>query len=650
VCESAEAGRHTLSVQELSHRRAREAARPPVEPDPPRSPSEAGPSLRDALTPNRIPAVGLGALAAAAGLLVVAIADNLARTSSTGARPLFWAGYMAIVLPIAALVLFSRLTRRELMWLMLALGAVLYLVKVMHSPLWFTFHDELGHLRTAADIQQTGHLFEHNPILRASPFFPALETVTTALAGLSGLSLFVSGLVVIGVARLITIVALFRLYEFVMPPRAAALATIVYASNPTFLYFDGQFSYESLALALAPIVLLGILRLAPGAGIVLGSTLAVGVIVTHHLTSYALCAFLAVWALLVVVARRRSEEARAVTIAAVAAIAIAVAVVWALLVAPVTSGYITPVVRNAVHALADVASGGSSVKHPFQGAGGYGRPAWERIVSLASVAIVSLGVLVGLVAAIRRRPSALGWALALTGAAYPLTLLPRLTQAGTEISNRSSGFVFVGVGYLVALILVRAVPAPVHRRVHQVGWGLGSLAVLAVLFIGGVGIGWAPAALQPGPFIPAANSRSIDPLSRWAAIWARNHLRPDSRLSGDVDSSLLMAAYAGQDPQSGTISSTPVSRLFTATRLGPVERRIIVADQLRYLVVDRRISDALPGIGFYFAPGEPGAFRHSHPIPDAAVEKFHRAPYLDEVFSDGRISIYDTRKLLRGGR
>lgn len=642
-------GNDTLSVDQVSDRRAREAARPPATSDSPGNPPAAARPCPDTVVPTRLPALGLGAVAAAVGLLAVAVADNLARTASTGARPLFWAGYMTIVLPIAALVLFSRLTRRQLMWLLLAVGAALYLVKVMHSPLWFTFHDELGHLRTAADIQRTGHLYEHNPILRASPFFPALETVATALAGLSGLSLFVSGLVVIGVARLVTIVALFRVYEFVVPPRAAALATIVYTSNPTFLYFDGQFSYESLALALAPIVILGALRLGPRAGIVLGSTLAVGAVVTHHLTSYALCAFLAVWALLVVVARRRSEEARAVTIAAVAAIAIAVAVAWAALVAPVTSGYITPVVRNAVHALGDVVSGGSPVKHPFQGAGGYGRPAWERIASLASVAIVSVGVLVGLLAAIRRRPSALGWALALTGAAYPLTLLPRLTQAGTEISNRSSGFVFVGVGYLLALIVVRAVPAPVHRRSRHVSWGLASLAVLAVLFIGGVGIGWAPAALQPGPFIPAANSRSIDPLSRWAAVWARSHLEPGSRLSGDVDSSLLMAAYAGQDPQSGTISSIPVSRLFTATRFGPVERRIIVADQLRYLVVDRRISEALPGIGFYFAPGEPGAFHHSHPIPDAAVDKFHRAPFLDEVFSDGRISIYDTRNLLSGG-
>ena len=79
------------------------------------------------------PAVGVGMVAAGAGLLVIAIADNLARTASTGARPLFWAGYLAIVLPIAALVLLSRLTRGQLLWLVLALGADVLIVLLQRA-------------------------------------------------------------------------------------------------------------------------------------------------------------------------------------------------------------------------------------------------------------------------------------------------------------------------------------------------------------------------------------------------------------------------------------------------------------------------------------------------------------------------------------
>ena len=33
--------------------------------------------------------------------------------------------------------------------------------------------------------------------------------------------------------------------------RAAGIAIAVYACNPSFLYFDSQFGYESLALAIA---------------------------------------------------------------------------------------------------------------------------------------------------------------------------------------------------------------------------------------------------------------------------------------------------------------------------------------------------------------------------------------------------------------
>ena len=35
----------------------------------------------------------------------------------------------------------------------------LYLVKLLHSPLSFTFSDELQHWRTAGDIIESGYLF-----------------------------------------------------------------------------------------------------------------------------------------------------------------------------------------------------------------------------------------------------------------------------------------------------------------------------------------------------------------------------------------------------------------------------------------------------------------------------------------------------------
>ena len=622
-------------------------------------PAEAGiepqplPDARSEGVIGRIfPVAAVLAVVIAAGLVIVALADNLARDGGSGRRILFWVGLLVIVLPPAAALLARDLSRRQRLAIITLLAIGLYLVKVLASPLGPTFHDELGHWRTLDDIVHTGHLYSHNPILRASPFYPGLEIVTTAVAKLSGLSLFASALIVVGIARVIAAAALYGIYAVAGgSDRVAALATVVYMTNPTFLFFDGQFSYESLAVALAPAALLALARFPARAAIPTAAIIGAGVVVTHHLTTYALCGILVLWTLAALVLPRRRTEPAASALAVVTAAVIAMAVAWAVFVAPVTTSYLWPVLRNAGSAVASLAHGENAAKHPFQGSGGYGRPAWEQYASFASVMLVMISLPVGVVLALRRRATlgSLAVTLILIGLAYPVALLPRLTQAGTEVANRSSGFVFLGVGFLAAIVLTAAVPAPRSGAPHP-GFRTrlaAGLAVIGVLMVGGIDIGWPPYALQPGPYLPAANSRSVDVQARWAAQWARTHLPRDQRTFGDFDLQLLMAAYGRQDPQGGFISGTPLPRLFTSPKFDAADRRILVADQLRYLVVDRRLSGALPASGYYFAPSEPGAFDHARPIPRQALAKFSDATALDEIFRGGGISIYHTALILR---
>jgi hypothetical protein len=171
--------------------------------------------------------------------------------------------------------------------------------------------------------------------------------------------------------------------------------------------------------------------------------------------------------------------------------------------------------------------------------------------------------------------------------------------------------------------------------------------VLLILFVGGVVVGWSPIALQPGPFVPGANSRSIDVRDEWAAEWAQSHLAPHNRLVSDSTNALLMGSYGRQDPQFGQIQGQPVSAVFTEPTFSPLVRRIIVTDALRYVVVDERLTKALPAGGIYFYSGEPGAHRYRRPLASAAVAKFRGAANVNGIFTDGQISTYDTAPLLR---
>ena len=57
----------------------------------------------------------------------------------------------------------------------------MYAIKLIHSPGSFTLFDEFHHWATLDDILVTGHLFIHNNILPASPFYPGLEIVSSAM-------------------------------------------------------------------------------------------------------------------------------------------------------------------------------------------------------------------------------------------------------------------------------------------------------------------------------------------------------------------------------------------------------------------------------------------------------------------------------------
>ena len=181
-------------------------------------------------------------LSGACGLLLVAVADTLSRSGTGWAEPLFWAGLLALVTPFTVRLASAEAARRERIGLVVLLGLMLYLVKIMHSPFGFTFNDELIHTYNVKRILQSGVLFRENPMLAVTPLYPGLETLTAAVALLSGLNPFDAGLLVVGAARLVLTLALFLFYEQASgSARVAGLATLLYMANSNFLYWGVQF-------------------------------------------------------------------------------------------------------------------------------------------------------------------------------------------------------------------------------------------------------------------------------------------------------------------------------------------------------------------------------------------------------------------------
>lgn len=581
-------------------------------------------------------------------LLGLAAVDDAARAGQAWAGPLFWVALLAIFLPAA-----GRLCLRETpdgegrLGVLMLLGLALYGVELLHSPSQFSFHDELVTLRSLHDLGATGRLFTPNPVVKAFSLYPGIDLATLATGRVSGLGAFPAGVIVIGAQRLVMVVALYELFRAATSSaRVAGIAVLVYVANPNFVFFDAQFSYESFALPLAVMTLALVARAlrerdpSHRRGLLwLAALTAIAVAPSHHITSYALGLTLLCWSGVLLLRHRHSPASNWTPVAIVAVTSVSASLLWLIAVGRSTSEYLSPVLGGAGDAAVNLLTGSGAGKAPFQSPGGPSNSPLERVLAFASV-LALLALLVVEVWRLRRsRPSsAIGAVLVLAALLYPFTLFLRLTQAGTETSNRASECVFLGLAFVVAPTLSSFASSEPRSRVRAV---LAACA-LGVFFLGGIVIGQAPASRLPGGPLVEADPRSVEPYDLAAARWAAAHLPVHSRIVADRANALLMAAYALQDPQVGTVDDLHLASLITSPVFGTDQRRIISQDAIAYVVVDDRLSRERPVVGYYVEQNEPGAFAYRVPLAVQAITKFESEPELQRIFSDGHVSIYAT--------
>jgi len=577
------------------------------------------------------------ALAAGIGLLACSFANALAREGGDPSL-LYWAGILVIALPV-----FWRLTSRdasasERLVLVCLLGLSLYVVKVVRDAPLFTFSDELVHAFNADQIAGHHHLFRDNPILPVTPNYPGLEGATSALMGLSGLSSYGAGIVIVAAARLSMMIGLFLLFTRIGgSARTAGLAAAIYAGNFNFFFWGAQFSYESIALPLFVVVLMAVAErdASPrewarewAVPIVLGIA---AIVVTHHLTSYAVAVFLAVLAIVYWALRRDWSWPNPWRYAIFAAV---LAIGWLLLVANSTFGYLAPVISEAFEAIFNTASGDAPPRGLFQGKGSSipDTPILARGVALLAVALLGLGVLFGLKRfwqRYRREPYAMIFAAA--SIVFFATLLLRLAPAAWETGNRLSEYLFVGLAFIAALSGLqnwRPAKRPWAGRAALTG-------ALGVVLVGGAIAGW-PWDLQlSSPIRASAEGRTISSAPLALAEWAERNIPEDERFGATTaDARMLMTpgervAFAGKTPD--------IQDILEESSFSGWELPLLREEGIRYVVTDRReiSSDATRGYAFSMRGDEPEL------LPPNTVTKFGELPGAERIYSSGDISIYD---------
>jgi hypothetical protein len=589
------------------------------------------------------------ACSAALGLAVCTVADALSRSTRSSSQLPFWIGLLLIFVPVAYRACRSQVARGERIALVVLLGFALYLVKVVHDPFGFTYADELVHAHNANEIVRTHTLFGTNSILEVTPRYPGLESVTAALSSMSGLSSFGAGLIVVGAGRLVIMLGLFLLFERVSgSARVGALATVVYTANANFLFFSSQFSYESLSLPLLVLVLfvLAEQRAAPSPALrrlwTLPALLGVGaVVVTHHLTSYALAfVLLALSAATFVAAPRRLRWRFPLWLGLVA---IALTATWLLVVASATVGYLSPVITDALTSTFHTLSGEASPRRLFaSGAGAYHAPLLERAVGIGSIVLLAAALPVGLLTVWRRyRLDPFARVFSVAAVAFFGLVLLRFVPGAWETANRSSEFLFLGLSFVVALAVVGPLSS---RRAPALGAAVAA-GLLAVVFAGGVIAAWLPRLRLSQPYEVDASSHAIVPEGRALAGWAAGHIGSGRGFAATSSDARLLLAYAGEFAVAG--KDPDVADIISTATLPAWQLELLRKHRLRYVVVDLRTRSRNNMTGYYFGRRPPAG----HPDRLLSVripQKFDRLG-ADRIWNSGAIAVYDLGKDF-GGR
>src|SRR5664280_230191 len=228
------------------------------------------------------------------GLCIITFAYNRALVDSgTSYYPVFWIGISVALFPSAVILLVRRLSRVESLLILVVDGLISFLPKLLMSLNGPRYHDELFHWKQANQVVAQGKLFQSNSGIYIIKYYPGLHSLTAAIHFASGLSVWRSGQVLIGLIHCLTLLAIYFIAEEISGnEKVGGLAAFLYILSPNFVYFDTQYSYESLGLPLALVVIYAQVRIirsdrASSAHFwwITGTFIGAGCIVTHHLSA-----------------------------------------------------------------------------------------------------------------------------------------------------------------------------------------------------------------------------------------------------------------------------------------------------------------------------------------------------------------------------
>ncbi|NNN21857.1 MAG: hypothetical protein HKL80_07655, partial [Acidimicrobiales bacterium] len=397
----------------------------------------------------------------ALGLLITSIGYAAGRSGNYShlAVEIFFVGLTLSFSPLCYSVLRNEKVAKlpTLKWL----GAILFLSVFFLNPMLPDGFDELLHQTTLWQISYFHTLNVSNTLLPISPNYPGLESATLFIRKFTGLPFNLSICVLLFLARLLLIDAIFRFVNCVTSNEAmSTVAVLAYMGSPQFYSFNAGYSYETLAISLGAqavaLAVCAIRRGLPRKNYFLPLLLTMATIVTHHIVGLATVgALLCLYLYLVI--RRGSKSLGGLGVLVM--LSTAFLTLWTAISFHQLYTYLQPIFSSAIKSLGSLFTLGSSQRTLFHGASGIATPLPEELMMLVAAGLWCVLIAYSIFSRPWRQEGVISiryfFPIVVIAALLPFTLIARLAPLTAEVAGRSTTFVFFGVAVLVGAASIK---------------------------------------------------------------------------------------------------------------------------------------------------------------------------------------------------
>ena len=556
---------------------------------------------------------------------------------------LFWIGILLCGFSTFYLVLEDISIKYKILFLFL-FGFSIYLIKVLRSPNFYSFQDEIYHFQTVKLIYQMESLDVHLTSFELPKYYPGIELLTVSLKYISGISLFESGILLVGLLHSSILIFIYLIFKNVVKSeRVAVLGAYIYAANISYSLMDALFSYESLGVLLVLILIFLISKdkedfnnITYTKKFIFLSTITIpSLVITHHFSSYMFLVFMIILCIANVHMQSGNKAINQRSWIKLTTFLATLIFSWIVYNASITIRYFNTLFINTINDILILTlSQGTTLRMPFRQ---YQLPFYEEFIdTFLYIPLLSLLFILGVwfIKNEKKKQNEFTYALIIFGSFMFLGFFSTFISRAYFL--RSFPFLFIGVSFAAAIALDNILYNVRNKYLNNASIKILVYFIVGMILIGGISIGNKPSTRVPYTVLASGPSAiTLDLIS--ASDWFKKLDNNDNVVS-DIAVNWVFSTYGEQQ-----VNSYVAWRIFFPTT---IDKNVsFYLQDFRFLIADERMSKFLAEYRYYFDEKELSLkglppYGRTQPLPKASLDKFNNNSFIYKIYSIGNINIY----------